>query len=415
MPSFRELNVFRGEELVGTLYDEEPLRFVYSEAWRKKGADPIEPGMPVSTSVHIGVPVVAYFENLLPEARIREFLQLKYQTTTVFGLLSAVGGDVAGDLVLLPSGDHPAEPEYRETKWEDVAAQFRDPQVVSEPENHEEGLRISLAGAQTKTSLWIGADGKPAIPLGSAPSTHILKPDIRGIKGVWCSAMNEAFIMKLAQAAGIGAAEVEYQPVVKACMLKRYDRVLRDGRITRLHQLDLCQLDGKPSTVKYESDGGPSLARCYRILRENGVPASDTKRLIQWVFFNLYVGNYDSHAKNLSIYYPDDEGARLTPFYDLISTGLYPGLSRKFAFKLGGENRPGQIDRAHIAAMADELNIKKKYALGLGEEIADRIERSVDPISNELMQVASSGSEQTLLNRLSQYVSSNTKKVRARL
>ena len=87
------------------------------------------------------------------------------------------------------------------------------------------------------------------------------------------------------------ASEVHYQPIAKACMIKRYDRRLNaHGQIQRLHQLDLCQIDNKPSTIKYESDGGPTLLRCRELMSQSGVGAADTKRFIQWLFFNLYVG-----------------------------------------------------------------------------------------------------------------------------
>lgn len=74
--------------------------------------------------------------------------------------------------------------------------------------------------------------------------------------------------------------------------------------------------------------------------------ALDLRHLVQWVFFNLYTGNNDSHAKNLSIYELPGAGVRLTPFYDLMCTRIYPGLSREFAFSLGREVLPGQVGAA---------------------------------------------------------------------
>lgn len=407
------LGVFRGADQIGTLFDETPLRFDYAPTWSGK---PVDPALDVATASHNGPAVEAYFENLLPEARIRAMLQLRHQTGTVFGLLKATGGDTAGDLVLVPQGGQPAVPAYRDASWEEIGASINAPLEGAAHELPEDGVRISLAGAQTKTSVLLHTDGTPAIPLGTSPSTHIVKPDIKGMDGVWCSALNEALVMKLAAAVGLGAAEAEYQPTIKACVIKRYDRVQQaDGRIVRLHQLDLCQLDGKPSTIKYETDGGPGLARCYRILRDNGVPAPDLKRLLQWLFFNLYVGNHDGYAKNLSLYYPPGEGARLTPFYDLLSTSLYAGLSRNFAFKLGGENHPGQMDRTRIEKMCVELGVKTGYVLKLADAVAEGIAADTDEVANELVQVAAPGSEQTLLERLSLHIKSNTKKMHARL
>ncbi|HEX5363894.1 MAG TPA: type II toxin-antitoxin system HipA family toxin [Gallionella sp.] len=410
------LDVFRGGEKVGTLYDEMPLRFEYAESWcNRPDAIPVDPGLDTAVASHAGAAVEAYFENLLPEARVREFLQLRYQTTTVFGLLKETGGDTAGDLVLVPRGGHPGAPSYRAASWEEIGASIGTPSGGLQ-EQSEEGIRISLAGAQTKTSVLLHADGTPAIPLGTSPSTHIVKPDIKGMEGVWCSALNETMVMKLAAAVGMGVAETAYQPLIKACVVKRYDRVPKaDGNIVRLHQLDLCQLDGKPSTIKYEADGGPGLARCYRILRENGVPASDLKRLLQWVFFNLFVGNHDGHAKNLSLYYPPGEGARLAPFYDLLSTTLYAGLSRKFALRLGGENLPGKMDRACIERMCAELGVKSGYAVKLADEVAAGIAAHTDGVAHELAKITEPGSEQTMLERLSQHILGNAKKVSVRL
>lgn len=85
------------------------------------------------------------------------------------------------------------------------------------------------------------------------------------------------------------------------------------------------------------------MVRCAEILRQySSSPAQDLQAFVQWIFFNLYVGNNDSHAKNLSVYWRPGQGVRLTPFYDLMFTRVYPGLSKEFAFNLGGEVLPGR-------------------------------------------------------------------------
>lgn len=410
------LDVFRGSELVGWLIDEIPLKFIYSDSCLEHGEGAISPNISLLKAEHSGQTVEAYFENLLPEAGIRELLRLKYHVTSIFGLLNAIGGDTASNLTLLPHGELPKAPKYQDVTWEEIEKSFSNPQEIVYPGQVVDGIRISLAGAQKKITILIKPDGTPAQPLDSSPSTHILKPDIKGIEGVWSSAINETFVMKLASSLKIGVAEVEYQPIVRACLVKRYDRITQsDGSIKRLHQLDLCQLDGKISTIKYESDGGPSLASCRHLLKNNGVTAEDLKRLLQWVFFNLFVGNNDSHAKNLSIYYLPDEGARLTPFYDMLSTSLYAGLSRKFAFKIGGENEPSKINSNHIKSMAEELKFKPNYVMDIAEEISTGILKNVEGITSELMHFANAGSDQTLLERLNNHIKDNTKKFQRRL
>lgn len=46
---------------------------------------------------------------------------------------------------------------------------------------------------------------------------------------------------------------------------------------------------------------------------------------------------------------------RLAPLYDLISTAVYPGLGKKLAMKIGGENRPEYVRARHLARFADDL------------------------------------------------------------
>lgn len=416
MDMVKKLSVYRDNALVGTLFNETPIKFIYDPAWRQNHQESISPNISLSQAEHSGQAVEAYFENLLPEAAIRDLLKLKFQTTTTFGLLSIIGGDTASDLTILPEGEIPQPPQYKAITWQDIADEFTQSQGVIRSIQAEDGLRISLAGAQRKLSICIGNDGNPLLPLGNSPSTYIVKPDIKGVEGVWASAINETFTMTLATKIGLGAAEVTYQPIAKACVIKRYDRLLdANGQIKRLHQLDLCQLDGKPSTIKYESDGGPNLKRCRELLSQSGVIAADTKRFIQWIFFNLYVGNNDSHAKNLSIYFTPQNGVRLTPFYDLLCTSIYPSLSRKFAFEIGGENSPANISKSQIIGMSELLGFKPKYVLKIAEEISNDLLTKLDETSNEINMLASIGTEKTMLERLNQHISGNIKSFQKRL
>lgn len=87
--------------LVGTLYRSEPLAFSYCASWlANAAATPLHPAIPLGEG-RIDTPyVAAFFENLLPEGDQRELISLREQVTTVFGLLSRVGGESAGAEVL---------------------------------------------------------------------------------------------------------------------------------------------------------------------------------------------------------------------------------------------------------------------------------------------------------------------------
>ena len=91
----------------------------------------------------------------------------------------------------------------------------------------DEGIRLSLAGAQDKVAVRIEG-GEISLPLGGAPSTHILKPAVERFAGV---VFNEALCMKLAAAAGLPAASVETENVegLEYLLVERYDRTHREA------------------------------------------------------------------------------------------------------------------------------------------------------------------------------------------
>lgn len=112
------LDLYQADRKVGRLFDERPLRFVYDDAWLGwPAAHAIAPDIPLRDGDHAGEAVHAFFENLLPEGRLRRFLQVSRHATTVFGLLRSVGGDTASGLTIWPQGERPAPPRYRATTW----------------------------------------------------------------------------------------------------------------------------------------------------------------------------------------------------------------------------------------------------------------------------------------------------------
>jgi len=276
--------------------------------------------------------------------------------------------------------------------------------------------RISISGAQVKMLLSIDDGGCPLQPMGTTPSTHILKPDmVRPELKIWASAANETIIMRAAQLCGMPTARVSYQPIVRACLVERYDRSVKtDGTLRRLWQADFCQLSGLPSDTKYEADGGPTFKECFDLLsRHTVMPAYDQRNLLRWLVFNLAVGNNDSHAKNLSILSGPD-GLRLAPFYDLMSTRVYNGLGPHFAFSVGGEFNPGKVEKKHLLVLAESLSIAPKYLLKIAADTIDRVIAAV-PLAVEEVLPHLSNSEKVLAERLQLKILGIAKKMQNRL
>lgn len=417
------LAVYVDEQRTGTLHRTDPLSFTYDREWLgRPGAKPLHPSLPLSAE-RIDSPYVhAFFENLLPEGDQRKIIELRNHVSTVFGLLAKVGGDTAGSIVLLHEGQAPQPPIYQVLTWEQVNALVHsDGQLAKEREAVEAAAkdlprpRLSISGAQFKMLLSLGDDGQPLRPMGGTPSTHILKPDmVRPDINIFASSVNETIVMRAAQLCELPTANVTYQPVVKACLVERYDRVRRpDGTLGRLWQADFCQVAGKPSDVKYEADGGPTFAECFAILGQSAQPGVDRRNLLRWLFFNLYVGNNDSHAKNLSLLATAD-GLRLSPFYDLMSTRVYTGLGPHFAFSIGGETEPGKIGPEHLKDLAASLRVAPKYLTQIARDMATRVEAAIPEATQELLPLLGP-TEKIMAERLQHKIGSLVKKTCSRM
>ena len=408
------LDVYYGTELVGVVHDTSPLAFEYAPAWLGRAERMTVATIPLQPGRNDSGLVEAFFENLLPEGELRRFLAEQRKASTLFSLLLEIAGDTAGSFVILPGGQHPEPPSYEPTTWAAIAAALGNSSASAI--DIQAGSRISLAGAQDKASIAIFDDGIPRLPRGTSPSTHILKPNVRRLAKVWHSADNETIVMRAAGYCGLPTAEVFYEPNTEACVVRRFDRLARpDGTLARLIQYDLCQLAGTISERKYEKEGGPGLASCANLIRRySTAPAVDLRHFVQWIFFNLYVGNNDSHAKNLAIYQSPGKGVTLTPFYDLMCTRLYPGLSQEFAFAIAGDYKTATLTKARLTSLARQLGMRPQFLASQAAAVALKIPAAFDQATKEI-KPALPHSAEVLAERLRQFVLSTTKKLAARL
>jgi len=98
--AIKTLDVYFENDLVGRVYDTNPLSFEYAPQWLAHKAIQIAnivlvPGITDADSV------TSFFENLLPEGALRSYLFAARKASTLFGLLHSVAGDTAGGFVLL--------------------------------------------------------------------------------------------------------------------------------------------------------------------------------------------------------------------------------------------------------------------------------------------------------------------------
>jgi len=350
------LNVYYGRELVGQLTQDDggQMTFQYGKDWLIKPEPvPLSHSLPLREEIFTQNECRGFFGGILPEEGNRTVIAriLGISDKNDFAMLEQIGGECAGAISFLPEDEEIPEnnDRYRELADDELAKVLRElprrPLMAG-----EDGIRLSLAGAQDKIAVRLD-DAKTCIPRGSAPSTHVLKPAIDTYEGV---VFNEAFCMTLANACDLNVAPIEIGKVedIDYLLAQRYDRIQdNEGNIQRLHQEDFCQALGIPSQIKYQSEGGPGLADSFTLIRDaSSAPALDLIALLDAVIFNLLIGNHDAHAKNFSLLYMSDRSIRLAPLYDLVCTVYYPELTDKMAMKIGGEARsaliyPGQIER----------------------------------------------------------------------
>ncbi len=76
---------------------------------------------------------------------------------------------------------------------------------------------------------------------------------------------------------------------------------------------------GIPSSMKYESDGGPGIAAIMAFLLGSSEALKDRADFMKFMVFQWLVGATDGHAKNFSLFLLPGGSYRLTPFYDIIS------------------------------------------------------------------------------------------------
>lgn len=383
------LSVYLHNSLAGQLWldDTSRLSFQYDPVFLEdRDAIPLSLSLPLRAEPYINDTPRPFFSNLLPEGEIRSLIAKIKQISehNDFKLLEAIGGECAGAVSIVPEYTAlSTESDYialSEQEVEDIIEENAiRPVLILKDE-----LRLSLAGAQNKLPVYIDND-RFFLTFGIAPSSHILKPQSPYFGDM---VQNEHFCMRLADIVSLTVPKSSIWKGKKhiAYIVERYDRIkVRDGIIERLHQEDLCQVLGCMPDQKYETEGGPGLSACCQIFdKYSSQPILDKQALVKWVIFNYFIGNADAHGKNLSLIRQRDGSIRLAPFYDLISTKVYPEISKKMAMKIGTETRFDWIMERHWQQMADQLDLKFTYLKKLLMEMAEALETAMIEIADSI-------------------------------
>ncbi|MFW8566258.1 type II toxin-antitoxin system HipA family toxin [Orrella sp. 11846] len=359
----RELDVWLCNQKIGVLsLIDGRLSFCYTPVWLLRAdAIPLSSSLPLQVDPFDDQHTRPFFSGLLPEGQLRRIIAQKFQVSRQndFALLDHIGGECAGAITLLRPGELITQSQNeQDIQWlndEEIVALLAElphrPMLAG-----RDGLRLSLAGAQDK--LPVVFDGERiGLPKNGAPSTHILKPAIRALTD---TVINEGFCLALADAMKLKPARSQMRIVQgqRFLLIERYDRVINEqGQLQRLHQEDFCQALGVVPEMKYQNEGGPNLAQCFELIQRLTRPsAPHILRMLDYVIFNALVGNNDAHAKNFSLLY-EGKSPVLAPFYDVLSTVVYPNLTPKMAMMIGGKYKFSEVQTRHWDRFLETLGL----------------------------------------------------------
>jgi serine/threonine-protein kinase HipA len=376
--------------IAGELRSPAGWRFAYAP-------DYLADATPVALSVSLplraepfeGGVVRNWFCNLLPEGAVRDAIErrLRLPLRDDFALLAAIGGECAGAVAIGAAdartrGARRDEPDL-ETQLAAQGADAGEGAWAALGTPH----RLSLAGAQDKIAVVRDPDGRLRLPVGDELSTHIVKPDslrVRGLRDL------EALGLALARAIGLAAAVAEPIEIAgrKALLVARYDRIARANGVARLHQEDFCQALGCPPELKYEAQGGPSLAACAALIRSTLRLGPDALRgFLDWVIYNGVIANADAHAKNIALLSGEDGRRTLAPFYDVVPTAVIAEslIDREPALRIGAASRVDRIAASDWRAFAAATGYAPRFVLQRAAALAEAVRTQVPAVANALV------------------------------
>ena len=368
-----KLSVFLNQEPLGTISlhgHEDRYDLEYLPSWLDGAGFAISPHLQPGN--YSSGAVKRFLANLLPEGKWLEELSVDSQVSknNIFALIAVLGEETAGALTFrLTSMVHessssafrvvtPEELQDRITRRQQVSIALWD----GKP-------RLSVAGVQDKLPLLIRSNGEMGFGEGNLASTHILK---FGRDTGMHMVVNEYICMKLAHRVKLPVAGVTLKRFGEPVLLvERFDRYATTDKIERMHVIDGCQMLDLPPTYKYERPygksgeawkikTGASLRQLFASCRQCRIPAAATRDLLNWILFQLLIGNNDAHGKNIS-FFVGKNGIDVAPAYDLLNTDIYGDqYDRDLAMAVGEAFRINDIFAYQLADMCDECGLPQR-------------------------------------------------------
>lgn len=396
--TYAPLDVYMNRRKVGQYFRDPDgaFAFTYAAEWLAwENTLPISRSLPLRSERYVGPPVIAVFENLLPDSddiRRRVAERVGADGVDAYSLLAQIGRDCVGALQFLAKGEVPGDSRVltgEPLSEEQIAGMLKDLGRMPLGMRAERDFRISVAGAQEKTAL-LFHEGQWIEPTGTTPTTHILKPAIGTLPNgmdLTDSVENEHFCLRLMAAFGLPVARTEIATFAdtKALVIERFDRLrARDGRLIRLPQEDCCQALSVPPTRKYQSEGGPGIVEICGLLQGSDEPLRDRANFLKATILFWLIGATDGHAKNFSIALMPGGRFTMTPLYDVLT--VQPSLDAgqlqikdmKLAMRAGKSRhyKASEIQGRHFVETGLTAGFSREQVANIFTDIHTRAEQA---------------------------------------
>ena len=350
--------------------------FAYDPTYlSRSNVKPISVSLPLQEAPFSPQRTKNFFDGLLPEGFTRRTVAqwMHVSEDDYLSILAGLGRECLGAIRIVEDSDT-ATAQYQKltlTQVQALAAEGTTQSAKLVTESH-----LSLTGASGKVGLYYDAVNDAWYqPFGTAPSTHIVKQSHVRLSGI---VVNELLCLHTAKKCGIDvpncfildAGGTADENILFATA--RYDREMaEDGRKInglpcprRLHQEDFAQALGIPAAEKYEPKSGSYLKNMFALMKaQSANPLEDQLKLWDLTVFNYLIGNTDNHLKNASLLYDSTLSTlRLAPAYDVVSTTVYSGSTRRLSMRLG--------DATTLDAVSEDSFRKAAHEVGIGEKLA---------------------------------------------
>lgn len=339
------------------------VEFRYRSEWIAADAPAIATTLPVTEAPvrRSGGALPAYFAGLLPEGRRLGVLRRAVKTSAddELSLLLAVGEDTIGDVQVVPAGSIPGEVPARVMLEELDRTRFVD--VLAELGSTAQ--RVGLPGVQDKTSAAminlpvVRAGERWILKLAAVEFPHLVE--------------NEAFFLGAARDSELTVPHSELLRDAEGSpglLVRRFDRVTRDGVAGAVAAEDGCQACGRPPADKYLLD---TIDVFTALAAPCDARALAARELIRQLAFAYLIGNGDAHAKNFSIVAQLDGEWRVSPLYDTPSSHPYGDTT--MALPVRGRDEP-DLGAADLVALGHELGVPEKAVRRVLHDLADKVD-----------------------------------------